>query len=150
MKVQTFINGSDYHGGIWNLSNYILLHHGLICNFVCQLCSFRLHVSTLPATIFTRLYLGGPDQICSHCGPHFWYEERVRGHGRTTSPVYNRCCRGGSIVLPPYSKPPAPLLALLTGKDSTLYVLIFHLLLSCRKLFSFWNCLQHIDFIMLG
>ncbi|KAL6646680.1 hypothetical protein ACP70R_015757 [Stipagrostis hirtigluma subsp. patula] len=71
-------------------------------------------------TIFEPLYLGGPSHSCPHCGARFWSEERVRGQGRTTSPVYNKCCRGGSIVLPSYKAPPEPLLGLLTGRDPAL------------------------------
>ncbi|TVU03236.1 hypothetical protein EJB05_51232, partial [Eragrostis curvula] len=71
-------------------------------------------------TIFTPLYLGGPSERCPHCGAHFWSEERVRGYGRTNAPVYNKCCRGGSIALPPYKPPPEPLLSLLTRQDSAL------------------------------
>nr|CAZ96142.1 conserved hypothetical protein [Saccharum hybrid cultivar R570] len=67
-------------------------------------------------TIFGPLYLGGPTCTCPHCGARFWLEEQVRGC-RTTNPVYNRCCRGGSIVLPSYRPPPQPLLHLLTRED---------------------------------
>uniref|UniRef100_A0A0A9F7M1 Helitron helicase-like domain-containing protein n=1 Tax=Arundo donax TaxID=35708 RepID=A0A0A9F7M1_ARUDO len=35
-------------------------------------------------------------------------------------PVYNKCCKGGSILLPPYKPPPEPLLNLLTGEDHVL------------------------------
>lgn len=69
-------------------------------------------------TIFSPLYLGGPTCTCSHCGARFWLEKRVRGH-RMANPAYNRCCRGGSIILPLYT-PPQPLLRLLTREDPSL------------------------------
>ncbi|BAT18176.1 Os12g0625200, partial [Oryza sativa Japonica Group] len=71
-------------------------------------------------TIFTPLNLGGPTHTCQHCGARFWYEERVRGCGRTALQIYNKCCRGGSIYLPPYRPPPEPLLSRLTGRDRVL------------------------------
>ncbi|XP_062196833.1 uncharacterized protein LOC133899786 [Phragmites australis] len=71
-------------------------------------------------TIFTPLHLGGPNHTCPYCGARFWLEERVRGQGCTASPVYNKCCRAGSIALTPYRAPPEPLLGLLTGKDPSL------------------------------
>ena len=77
-------------------------------------------IFSFSGTVFAPLYLGSQNQTCSYCGARFWAEERVRGHGRTTSPVYNKCCRGGSILLPPYKPPPEPLLGLLTGKDPAL------------------------------
>ncbi|TVU44908.1 hypothetical protein EJB05_04371 [Eragrostis curvula] len=72
------------------------------------------------STIFTPLYLGGPTQTCQYCGARFCSEERVRGVGSVASPVYNKCCKGGSIFLPPYRPPPEPLLSLLNGQDQAL------------------------------
>lgn len=37
-----------------------------------------------------------------------------------TSPIYNTCCKGGSLLLPPYKPPPEPLLSLLIGNDHAL------------------------------
>jgi hypothetical protein len=82
--------------------------------------SVPLFSMSLPVgTIFSPLYLGGPTCTCPHCGAHFWLEERMRGR-RMANPVYNRCCRGGSIVLPSYSPPPQPLICLLTREDPSL------------------------------
>jgi len=60
--------------------------------------------------------------VCPHCGALFWNEERLRGRGSGSQdrPIYNKCCRDGSIVLPPYRTPPEPLLGLLNSRDSTL------------------------------
>ena len=58
--------------------------------------------------------------MCPHCGALFWNEERVRGSGGHDMPIYNKCCRGGSIVLPPYKTSPEPLLGLLNSSDTTL------------------------------
>lgn len=44
----------------------------------------------------------------------------MRGQGRLASPVYNKCCRGGSVHLAPYKPPPEPLLSLLTGQNPAL------------------------------
>lgn len=43
-----------------------------------------------------------------------------KSHGRIATPVYNKCCKEGSIVLLPYKPPPEPLFGLLTGKDPAL------------------------------
>ncbi|KAL6620651.1 hypothetical protein ACP70R_035790 [Stipagrostis hirtigluma subsp. patula] len=78
------------------------------------------HANRHRRTIFSALHLGGPDHVCPHCGALFWNDERVRGRGRQDMPVYNKCCRGGSIILPPYKPPPEPLIGFLTGQDSKL------------------------------
>jgi hypothetical protein len=71
-------------------------------------------------TVSSPLHLGGPNNVCPHCGALFWTEERVRGRGTQRMPIYNKCCRGGRIVLPPYRTLPEPLLGLLNLWDSKL------------------------------
>lgn len=71
-------------------------------------------------TVSSPLHLGGPNNVCPHCGALLWTEERVRGRGTQHMPIYNKCCRGGRIVLPPYRTPPEPLLGLLNSRDSKL------------------------------
>lgn len=60
----------------------------------------------LLGTIFSPLNLGPPSNTCRYCGAYFWYEERIDRRRATSSPSYNTCCRGGSVILPPYKPPP--------------------------------------------
>ncbi|WVZ87025.1 hypothetical protein U9M48_033727, partial [Paspalum notatum var. saurae] len=87
-------------------------------------------------TIFSPVYLGGPNHVCPHCGALFWNEERVRGCGSRDSPIYNKCCRGGTIVLTPYKPPPEPLIGLLTWQDSKLSKRFFEGIRSYNSMFA--------------
>jgi hypothetical protein len=59
-----------------------------------------------------RSHLGKPEYECSHCHAIFWYAERVRNRQRDSSIVYNNCCKGGKIIIPPYRPRPEPLSSL--------------------------------------
>lgn len=56
-----------------------------------------------------RSYYGTPDYECHHCKAIFWYGERVRAKQRDGTIVYNNCCKGGKIDIPPYKPRPEPL-----------------------------------------
>jgi hypothetical protein len=56
-----------------------------------------------------RSYYGTPDYECRHCKAIFWYGERVRAKQRDGTIVYNNCCKGGKIDIPPYKPRPEPL-----------------------------------------
>ncbi|GKF07664.1 hypothetical protein Tco_0041888, partial [Tanacetum coccineum] len=47
-------------------------------------------------------YLGSYTYSCQHCGALFWGEERLKSVPRSSRPRYNRCCRGGRVVLRTY------------------------------------------------
>jgi hypothetical protein len=59
-----------------------------------------------------RSYYGKPDYECQHCKAVFWYGERVRAKQHDGSIVYNNCCKGGKISIPPYKPRPEPLATL--------------------------------------
>jgi hypothetical protein len=59
-----------------------------------------------------RSYYGKPDYECQHCKAVFWYGERIRSKQRDGSIVYNNCCKGGKISIPPYKPRPEPLATL--------------------------------------
>ncbi|KAK3157352.1 hypothetical protein QOZ80_2AG0120010 [Eleusine coracana subsp. coracana] len=69
---------------------------------------------------FSLLNLGPPSCTCRYCGALFWYEERINRRQDTMSPSYNKCCKEGSVFLPPYRPPREPLYNLLTGANPTL------------------------------
>lgn len=54
-------------------------------------------------------YLGTPEYICRYCGASFWYEERVKAKSSYAKRriVYNLCCKGGQVYIPPFKEPPA-------------------------------------------
>ncbi|GKE54953.1 hypothetical protein Tco_1490109 [Tanacetum coccineum] len=47
-------------------------------------------------------YLGACSYSCQNCGALFWGEERLKSVPRGSCPRYNRCCRGGRVVLRTY------------------------------------------------
>ncbi|GJS51632.1 hypothetical protein Tco_0624994 [Tanacetum coccineum] len=47
-------------------------------------------------------YLRGCTYSFQHCGALFWGEERLKSVPRSSRPRYNRCCRGGRVVLRTY------------------------------------------------
>ncbi|KAJ1686825.1 hypothetical protein LUZ63_010753 [Rhynchospora breviuscula] len=64
---------------------------------------------------------GDLTEICPKCHALYWYEERCRSASRVGEPVYNLCCRGGRVSLPPIDPTPSPLSELLdplNGPDS--------------------------------
>jgi hypothetical protein len=71
-------------------------------------------------TIFSALKLGPLSHTCRYCGALFWYQERVKRDRNIALPSYNKCCREGSLSLPPYRSPLEPLHGLLTGVDRSL------------------------------
>lgn len=79
----------------------------------------RAHISPflLSGSVFSPLNLGPPSHTCCYCGALFWYEERIDRRRHTTRPLYNKCCKGGSVILPSYKPPPEPLHSLLTAVD---------------------------------
>ncbi|WVZ94970.1 hypothetical protein U9M48_040790, partial [Paspalum notatum var. saurae] len=61
-----------------------------------------------------RSYCGTPDYKCQHCGAIFWLRERVRSDSsvRDGRVVYNNCCKGGKVRIPPFRPRPQPLASL--------------------------------------
>nr|GFA93387.1 DNA helicase [Tanacetum cinerariifolium] len=51
-------------------------------------------------------YLGSCTYSCQHCGALFWDDERLKSVPRSSRPRYNRCCRGGRVVLRTYQMYP--------------------------------------------
>ncbi|KAJ1253831.1 hypothetical protein BS78_K174200 [Paspalum vaginatum] len=93
--------------------------------------------STMQGTIYSPLDLGPPSHTCQYCGALFWYEERVRRDRGTSSPVYTKCYKEGSVVLPPYRPPPEPLLGLLTGVNRSLSAHFFENIRNYNSMFAF-------------
>ena len=62
-----------------------------------------------------RSYHGPPEYQCQNCGGGFWYAERVRSKSSVLlhRVIYNLCCKGGKVYIPPFKKPPAFLAKLL-------------------------------------
>ncbi|KAM3257173.1 hypothetical protein ACQJBY_049478 [Aegilops geniculata] len=81
-------------------------------------------VEILKAFHRKRSYYGGPDYKCARCHAVFWWRERVQSMSAITKRrvVYNLCCKGGKVLIPPFKKPPAFLNDLLdyTGPPQTL------------------------------
>ncbi|CAD6205364.1 unnamed protein product [Miscanthus lutarioriparius] len=61
-----------------------------------------------------RSYHGPPAQQCSNCHAIFWNAESVGKEARTSSGslIYNKCCKGGRVVIPPFLPRPEPLASL--------------------------------------
>lgn len=61
-----------------------------------------------------RSYYGSPDYECPHCHAVFWYGERIGSQSRSHSGqvIYNNCCKGGKVVIPPFLPQPEPLASL--------------------------------------
>jgi hypothetical protein len=61
-----------------------------------------------------RSYYGPPDQQCVNCRAVFWYGENVgkNPQGPPGSVIYNRCCKGGKVVIPRFRPRPEPLATL--------------------------------------
>ncbi|KAJ1275409.1 hypothetical protein BS78_05G133600 [Paspalum vaginatum] len=103
------------------------------------------HIQNLTkGTVFLLVRLGPPSHTCRYCGVLFWYEERVRRARQTSSPIYNKCCKGGSVILPPYRVPPEPLRGLLTGVNTSLSAHFFDNIRSYNSMFSFTSMGVHV------
>ena len=63
-----------------------------------------------------RSYYGAPDQRCCNCRAIFWHAEKVGKESRSSSAsvIYNKCCKGGRVVIPPFLPRPEPLASLAT------------------------------------
>lgn len=61
-----------------------------------------------------RSYYGAPEYECRHCHAIFWRQERIKSDSsfRDGRIVYNNCCKGGKIRIPPFPERPEPLLSL--------------------------------------
>jgi len=55
-----------------------------------------------------------PDYECRYCHAMFWLRECSSGQStvRGGRIVYNKCCKGGKVVIPPFRKRPEPLASL--------------------------------------
>lgn len=61
-----------------------------------------------------RSSYGMPDYECRYCHAMFWLRECSSGQStvRGGRIVYNKCCKGGKVVIPPFRKRPEPLASL--------------------------------------
>ena len=61
-----------------------------------------------------RSYYGGPNQECCNCRAVFWHAEKIGRESRSASGsiIYNKCCKGGRVVIPPFRPRPEPLASL--------------------------------------
>ena len=51
---------------------------------------------------------------CEHCHALYWLSERLQSSA-LMSPVFEKCCKKGIILLSPFPDPPTDLQRLLTG-----------------------------------
>ncbi|KAM3228277.1 hypothetical protein ACQJBY_059758 [Aegilops geniculata] len=70
---------------------------------------------SLKACYADRSYCGPPDFLCRYCGASFWFAECSKSGSSWTQRkmVYNRCCKGAKVYIPPFKDPPAYLRELL-------------------------------------
>uniref|UniRef100_A0ACD5Z7R2 Uncharacterized protein n=1 Tax=Avena sativa TaxID=4498 RepID=A0ACD5Z7R2_AVESA len=63
---------------------------------------------SIKASYAERSYQGAPEYQCRNCGAAFWWEERVKSASaeELRRVVYNLCCKGGKVYIPPFKKPP--------------------------------------------
>ena len=87
----------------------------MVSRFARTICASRvfftyrfLQPSIRLASYAGRSYYGPPEYRCSHCKASFWYEERVQSASsfKKRRIVYNLCCKGGKVHVPPFTKPP--------------------------------------------
>jgi hypothetical protein len=60
---------------------------------------------------------GLPSLQCCYCGALFWHSGRVGGLRGGRSIIYNGCCKGGKVCVPPYRPRPEPLASLAGSAD---------------------------------
>jgi len=78
------------------------------------LAQHSLHPDTFSmsaASYPVRSYHGSPDLQFPYCHAVFWYSERVKRESsyRARKVVYNGCCKGGKVSIPPFLPRPEPL-----------------------------------------
>nr|GEW59309.1 hypothetical protein [Tanacetum cinerariifolium] len=61
-------------------------------------------------------YLESFTYSCQHCGALFWGDEHLKSVPRSLRPRYNRCCRGGRVVLRTYQMYPENMKLLLQDR----------------------------------
>jgi hypothetical protein len=91
-----------------------------------------------------RSYYGTPDYECQYCHAVFWYNERVGGSYRERTIIYNTCCKGGKVVIPPY-KPPQPLASLARFDGNSTSRSFMHNIRQYNCLFAFTSMRVNID-----
>lgn len=91
----------------------------LFANCVLALCWFCFICAWFDclgwvATYSGRSDYGTPDYECRYCHAMFWLHECVKSESsvRGGQIIYNRCCKGGKVVLPPYKQRPEPIASL--------------------------------------
>jgi hypothetical protein len=47
-------------------------------------------------------YHGLPNYQCRYCKALFWYGERIGNLSGKRTVIYNYCCKGGKVYIPPY------------------------------------------------
>ena len=80
----------------------------LFANCVLALCWFCFICAWFDCLGWVATYsgcsdYGTPDYECRYCHAMFWLHECVKSESsvRGGKIVYNKCCRGGKVVLPP-------------------------------------------------
>ena len=55
-----------------------------------------------------RSYYGPPEYQCQHYAAIFWFQERVKTGSSVPRQrvIYNLCCKGGKVAVPPFVRPP--------------------------------------------
>ena len=93
---------------------YLFHHHQAYLRVsTSSMFNSLLHVHK-PVSYPGRSYHGQPAQQCSNCHAVFWNAESVGKEARTSSGslIYNKCCKGGRVVIPPFLPRPEPLASL--------------------------------------
>ncbi|AQK99644.1 Retrotransposon-like protein [Zea mays] len=102
-------------------------------------------VEALKASYHARSYYGPPCYQCTHCSALFWYNERIGSSSGNRSIVYNNCCKGGKVRLPPYSPRPEPLLSLARFDGDSISKSFMQNIRQYNCLFAFTSMGAHID-----
>jgi hypothetical protein len=94
-----------------------------------------------------------PDQIeprypnlqCRYCKALFWHGERVGGLRGNRNIIYNNCCKGGKVFIPPYKPRPKSLASLSTFDGNALSKRFMKNIRQYNYLFAFTSMGAHID-----
>jgi len=109
-----FVEALKGNGRTFVCCVYLFHHHQPYLRMLTSsMFNSLLHMHK-PVSYPGRSYHGPPAQQCSNCKAVFWNAESVGKEARTSSgsPIYNKCCKGGRIVIPPFLPRPEPLASL--------------------------------------
>lgn len=94
-----------------------------------------------------RSYYGPPEYECAHCSAVFWFHERSKRHSSVRGQrfVYNNCCRGGKVYIPPFREPPSFLAELLNFAGDARSKIFLRNIRQYNCLFAFTSMGANVD-----